>query len=252
MRTPAARGAAAGVCSGSVCTRDPRLAVPPGGPAQPQHRGLAARAGADPGLRALHHRRHRAGLLGDGAPAAAARRRARCGARHRRLGGAGGHHRRPHLPRDHLTGEILRRRWRPDEGVRHLGGRSRHLGRRRRWRARRLDRGPTARHPVRGGGRRAGTRAAAGPGGRPARQLVQQRAVRWPDHPAVGSGDPPDGPGQPGARAARRRRAADPRTGPLPADLPLRGAVEPRRGRAGPRPRPPAASWAGAGRSRST
>lgn len=28
MRAPAARGAAAGVCSGSVCTRDPRLALP--------------------------------------------------------------------------------------------------------------------------------------------------------------------------------------------------------------------------------
>ena len=108
------------------------------------------------------------------------------GARHRRLGGARGHHRRPDLPRDHLAGEILRRRRRAAEGVRHLGGRSRHLGRGRRWRGRRLDRGPAARHPARRGGRRAGARAAAGPGDRPVRQLVQQRAVRRPDHPAVG------------------------------------------------------------------
>ena len=63
---------------------------------------------------------------------------------------------------------------------------------------RRLDRGPAARHPARRGGRRAGPGPAAGPGGRPVRQLVQQRAVRRPDRPAVGSGDPPDGPGQPG------------------------------------------------------
>ena len=176
-----------GVCSGSVCTRDPRLAVPPGGPAQPQHRGLAARAGADPGVRALHHRRHRAGLLGDGAPAAAARVAPGAvldiavwavpagiiGARiyhvitsPEKYFGAGGD---------------------PIEGVRHLGGRSRHLGRGRRWRARRLDRGPAARHPARRGRRRAGPRAAAGPGDRPVRQLVQQRAVRRPDRPCRGA-----------------------------------------------------------------
>ena len=99
-------------------------------------------------------------------------------ARHRRLGGAVRHHRRPDLPRDLQPARLLRRGRRPAAGLRHLGGRPRHLGRHRLRRGRRLDRLPPPRHPAAGVRRRARARAAGRPGDRPARQLVQQRALR--------------------------------------------------------------------------
>ncbi len=68
--------------------------------------------------------------------------------------------------------------------------------------------------------RRARPGAAARAGARPARQLLQPRAVRPADRPAVGSRDRVDQPGYPGR--LRRRRA-------VPPDVPLRDDLERRR-----------------------
>ena len=86
------------VSDGSVCTRDPRRDPEP-------HAGrLAPRPAADPGVRAVHHRS--ASSLACVVTEIRLRRAGRPavrGARHRRLGGAVRHHRRPDLPRDHLA-----------------------------------------------------------------------------------------------------------------------------------------------------
>ena len=63
--------------------------------------------------------------------------------------------------------------------------------------------------------------AAARPGDRAARQLVEPGAVRQPDDAAVGAGDRPGAP-HPERRHLSRRHA-------VPPDVPVRGAVEPRR-----------------------
>ena len=140
-----------------------------------------------PRLRAVHRRRHRRRRLAHREALGGPRRSARRRARHRRLGGAVRHHRRPALPRDLQPPPVLRRGRRPAAGLRHLGGRPRHLGRDRPGRGRRVDRLPPARHPAAGLRRRRRTRPAGRAGDRPAGQLVQQRAVRRPDRPAVGA-----------------------------------------------------------------
>ena len=86
--------------------------------------------------------------------------------------------------------------------------------------------------------RRAGAGHPAGPGGRPVRQLVQQRAVRQRHHAAVGPAGARHGPGQPGPRDGDRRQAGHPAR-PLPPHLPVRGGLGRRRGRAGVAARPP-------------
>ena len=135
----------------------------------------------------------------------------------RRLGRRRRHRRRAALPpRDELE-----RGARPVVGaVRDLEGRPRRLGRhRRRLPRRRLHR--EARRRRRLAARRLPrARAARRAGGRADRQLVEPGALRQADRPAVG---PRDRPGPPAARHAR--------PGDLPPGVPLRGALEPARGR---------------------
>ena len=110
------------------------------------------------------------------------------GPRHRRLGGAVRHRRRPALPRDHLPGSRTSARAatrsRPSTSGRAAsasGARSRSAA---------SARGSAAAahgDPAAAVRRRARARAVAGPGDRPVGQLVQQRAVRPPDRPAVGA-----------------------------------------------------------------
>ena len=76
---------------------------------EPDPGRLGPRAAADPGLRALHRRRHRRRVLLDRAALGRPRRSAGRRARHRRLGGAVRHRRRPALPRDHQPAGLLRR-----------------------------------------------------------------------------------------------------------------------------------------------
>ena len=144
-------------------------------------------------LRPVHHRRHRRRrlLIGSaGSPGAAPRRRAR----HRGLGGAVRHHRRPDLPRHHHPAGVLRRGRRPADAPSRSGRAASASGARSPRRRRRLDRLPAPGHPAAGLRRRPRPRAAAGPGDRPARQLVQPGALRPPHRPAVGPGDRPGAP----------------------------------------------------------
>ena len=106
---------------------------------------------------------------------------------YRGLGGAVRHPRGPGLPRDHLSGGVLRRGWPPAAGVRDLEGRPGHLGGRGRGRGGRLDRRPADADPADVRRRCPGSGAARRAGHRPGRQLVQQRADRWTHEPAVGS-----------------------------------------------------------------
>ena len=109
----------------------------------------------------------------------------------------------------------------PDRCPQDLGRRARHLGRRRPGRlgawigCRRTASSLTAFADAAAPG------VAVRPGHRPVGQLVQQRAVRRPDEPAVEAADPPTGhrpPGQP-----RRMPSGAPVVlGVLPADVPIR------------------------------
>ncbi|CAA9268481.1 MAG: Prolipoprotein diacylglyceryl transferase, partial [uncultured Blastococcus sp.] len=190
---------------------------------QPHAGCVGTGAAADPRLRLVHRGRHRRGRPAHRAPVGGPRRRPGRRAGHRRLGGAVRDHRRPDLPRDLQPPRLLRRGRRPGAGVRHLGGRPRHLGRHRAGRRRCLDRLPPARDPAAGLRRRAGARAAGGAGHRPPGQLVQQRVVRRPDRPALGA-DHPRVERWPGGDR-RRRRTRGPRH--VPPRVPLRAAVEP-------------------------
>ncbi len=86
-----------------------------------------------------------------------------------------------------------------------------------RWRRRCVDRLPADRHPVLDLRRRAGPRHAARPGDGPLRQLVQPRAVRHADRPALGPGDRSETLQLP-RRASGRH--------PVPPDVPLRDHLE--------------------------
>ena len=117
-----------------------------------------------------------------------------------------------------------------DRRRRDLARRPRHLGRDHRRPAGRLGRLPSPRRPAPGPARTRSPRPAAGPGDRAVRQLLQPGALRAPDHAALGA-----------ARSTRPtgRRDAASRRHRLPPDLPLRGALEPRRSRAAALARPP-------------
>ena len=125
-----------------------------------------------------------------------------------------------------------------------LGRRPGHLGRGRARRAGRLDRLPPAQDELRRLRRRRRARHRDRPGAGPVGQLVQQRAVRPGHHAAVEAADPRPGRGHRQGRPRRRRACRGARL--LPADLPVRDAVEPagrgaaagldRRRRLAPRP----------------
>ena len=85
-------------------TCDDSLLVP-----QPGRGRLAPRAAPAARLRAVHHRRHRAGGVARRAALGRPRRPPRRRHRDRDLDGAVRHHRRPDLPRDHHAGRVLRR-----------------------------------------------------------------------------------------------------------------------------------------------
>ena len=139
----------------------------------PEQRCLAPRRLPDPRLRPVHHPRRRRRGLGRRAALDPARRLARHGRRRRGLGGPVRAGRRPALPRAHRPRAVLRRGQGPDHGAVHLARRTRHLGRDRSRRPRRLHRVPSPRLP---GSVRSPTR--------------WRRASRWPrrsDGGATGS-----------------------------------------------------------------
>ena len=120
------------------------------------------------------------------------------------------HHRRPALPRRHRPGAVLRGQagHQPDRRGQDLGRRAGHLGRDRARHARRLDRLPPQGHLAARLRRRGRARRRARAGHRPVGQLVQQRALRRADQPAVGPAD---------ALPRRRRRATPSPAAPRPA-----------------------------------
>ena len=103
---------------------------------------LVRRAGRAAGLRDLHHHRHRRRRLVGQQAVRRPRRPTRPGHRHLGVRSAFRHHRRPDLPRHHRQPAVLRRGPQPLERVRHLERRAGHLGRDRLRRGRRLDRLP--------------------------------------------------------------------------------------------------------------
>ena len=121
-------------------------------------------------------------------------------------------------------GPLLGRGRQPGRRPEDLGGRPRHLGRHLARRARRLDRLPAGRHQLPDLRRRGGARRRVRPGHRPVRQLVQQRALRRPDDPAVGPARSTSG--THGAGRAVLDAAGNPVVlGHLPPDVPLRGGL---------------------------
>ena len=140
---------------------------------------LAPGPGSAPGLRAVHHRRHRR-RPADRRPALGGpRRRAGRHLRHRAVGGAVRADRRPPLPRDDRLANLLRPT--AASGWAHaadLGRRSGHLGCGRARRCRRLDRLPPSRDSAAGLRRCRRARNRAGAGDRPDRQLLQPGALR--------------------------------------------------------------------------
>ena len=136
---------------------------------EPHAGRVAARAAADPRLRAVHRAGHRGRRHDHRAAVDRPRRRPGRRARYRRLGGAVRHRRRPDLPRDHLPGAYFGEDGHPLRafaiwegglgiwGAIALGGRGR------------LDRLPAPGHPAAGLRRRGRSRPADRPGDRPAR-----------------------------------------------------------------------------------
>ncbi len=137
------------------------------------------------------------------------------------MGGSLRHRRWAALPRHHRPGVLLHARPQSVGRALHLGWRARDLGCRGAGRGGRLDRLPPPRRLAARLRRRPRTRSCAGPGGRPLGQLVQPGALRSAQHATVGAGDRP--------RAPSTRHAP---AGDLPAHVPLRVALGPRRRRA--------------------
>ena len=114
----------------------------------------------------------------------------------------------------------------PSNALSHLGGRPRHLGRRRARRRRRLDRLPPHGVPLPATSPTRRPRPRRRPGDRPLRQLVQPRALRPPDRPAVGPARSTSGTRRRPRRPRRQRQPG--RARHLPPDVPLRVALVPR------------------------
>ena len=148
------------------------------------------------------------------------------GARHRRVGGAVRHHRRPDLPRDHQPAALLRRGRRPAAAPSPSGRAASASG------ARSPSAGSAPGSPAAGAASRCrpsptpGPRAARRPGRSAGSATGSTTSCTAADRPAVGPGDPPGGHG---GRAVLGRRRAAGAAGHLPPDVPLRAAVEPRR-----------------------
>ena len=170
----------------------------------PEPQRLAPRAAAAAGVRAVHHRRDRRRHGHRDPPLAGARRHLRRAGVRRRARRALRHRRGPDLPRHHRLRALLRPRPQPGRRAEDLAGRPRHLGRGRARRARRLAGRPAARDPLPGAAGRLRPRPRRGPGDRPARQLVQLRALRPADDAALGPGDRAAGSARPASSSTRR------------------------------------------------
>ena len=163
--------------------------MPAGRHPEPDPGRLGARAAAAARLRAVHHRRHRRRRLvterrwvaRGGAPGDVAR--------HRGLGRALRHPRRPALPRDLQPARRTSARAATRCGRSPSGRAASASGARSRWAASAPGSPAGGAASAPGLRRRRRARPAGRPGDRPARQLVQQGAVRRPDRPAVGAAD---------------------------------------------------------------
>src|SRR5262249_31355375 len=144
--------------TGSVCNREICSAQPARRDPEPHPERVACRLGADPGVRPVHRARHRRRLRRGRDQDAPPRRSALGRARPRCLGGTVRHHRCADLPRDHVSGRLLRpqplRELVPALGravlgrVQDLARWPGYLGRGGRGRGRCLDRGPPDGYPA--------------------------------------------------------------------------------------------------------